>query len=114
MPPEIGTAVSPPPSLSPPQPLICSHEAELGRLNEAIVEIKDTLKDLKDLLSSNAALTERMDMAKSTILNIDTRLRKLEVSVAQHQGSGKWLERIVWCLVSLALGAFLGGVAGRY
>lgn len=85
----------------------CSHEAELGRLNEAIVEIKDTLKDLKELLSSNAALTERMDMAKSTIQNIDIRLRKLEVSVAQHHGAGKWLERVVWGIITLALSALL-------
>lgn len=84
----------------------CAHEAELGRLDEAIIEIKDTLRDVKELLKSNATLSERMTAAQTAISNIDTRLRKLELAVARHQGSGKWIERVVWCLVSAALGFY--------
>ena len=35
----------------------CTHEADISLLNTAIVEIKDTLKDLKELLLSNAILS---------------------------------------------------------
>ena len=84
----------------------CTHEADIGILNAAIIEIKDTLKDLKDLLSSNAVLAERMSTAQITIANIDTRVRKLELAAAQNRGSGKWIERVVWCLVSAALGFY--------
>ena len=84
----------------------CTHEADIGILNAAIIEIKDTLKDLKDLLSSNAVLAEKMSTAQITIANIDTRVRKLELAVAQSKGAGKWVERVVWCLVSAALGFY--------
>ena len=84
----------------------CAHEADISLLNTAIVEIKDTLKDLKELLLSNAVLSEQVSHFKESITNIDIRLRKLELDVAQGKGSNKWIERVVWCLTSAALGFY--------
>ena len=84
----------------------CTHEADISLLNTAIVEIKDTLKDLKELLLSNAVLSEQVSHFKESITNIDIRLRKLELDVAQGKGSNRWIERVVWCLTSAALGFY--------
>ena len=84
----------------------CAHEADISLLNTAIVEIKDTLKDLKELLLSNAVLSEQVSHFKESITNIDNRLRKLELDVAQGKGSNRWIERVVWCLTSAALGFY--------
>ena len=84
----------------------CAHEADISLLNTAIVEIKDTLKDLKELLLSNAVLSEQVSHFKE---NINIRLRKLELDVAQGKGANRWVERVVWCLTSAALGYYLKG-----
>ena len=86
----------------------CTHEADISLLNTAIVEIKDTLKDLKELLLSNAILSEQVSHFKD-ITNIDIRLRKLELDVAQGKGANRWVERVIWCLTSAALGYYLKG-----
>ena len=82
----------------------CAHEADISLLNTAIVEIKDTLKDLKELLLSNAVLSEQVSHFKENITSIDIRLRK-----AQGKGANRWVERVVWCLTSAALGYYLKG-----
>ena len=87
-------------------PTPCAHEADISLLNTAIVEIKDTLKDLKELLLSNAVLSEQFSHFKESITNIDIRLRKLELDVAQGKGSNRW---VVWCVTSAALGYYLKG-----
>lgn len=46
-----------PAPMVPPHP--CQHEGDISVLNAALAEIKDTLRDLKDLLASNAALRNR-------------------------------------------------------
>ena len=85
-------------------PVPCTNDADISLLNTAIVEIKDTLKDLKELLLSNAVLSEQVSHFKEDITNIDIRLRKLELDVAQGKGANRWVERVIWCLTSVALG----------
>nr|DAU99848.1 MAG TPA: hypothetical protein [Caudoviricetes sp.] len=85
-------------------PTPCAHEADISLLNTAIVEIKDTLKDLKELLLSNAVLSEQVSHFKESITNIDIRLRKLELDVAQGKGSNRWIERVVWILLTGTIG----------
>lgn len=69
-----------PTPMVPPHP--CQHEGDISVLNAALAEIKDTLRDLKDLLASNAALEEQ----------------------ARSKGNSKWTDRIVWAITSAALG----------
>lgn len=64
----------------------CAHEADISLLNTAIVEIKDTLKDLKELLLSNAVLSEQVSHFKENITSIDIRLRKQTVSFHRMAG----------------------------
>ena len=69
-----------PAQMVPPHP--CQHEGDISVLNAALAEIKDTLRDLKDLLASNAALEEQ----------------------AKSKGNSKWTDRIIWAITSAALG----------
>ncbi|MDE7064397.1 MAG: hypothetical protein K2O70_02860 [Desulfovibrionaceae bacterium] len=85
----------------------CTHEADIGSLNTAILEIKDTLRDLKDLLTSNAILEEQAVQFQHSLENIDKRLRTLELDVAHGKGTARWLERLAWAVMSLALGGLL-------
>ena len=87
----------------------CTHESDFGILNTTIVEIKDTLKDLKDVLTSNAVLAEQVNAIKETLSTVDMRVRKVELDIAQHRGSDKWIEKVIWCLLSAALGFYLKG-----
>lgn len=103
----MSTSVQPASPSSPPPH--CTHEADISLLNTAIVEIKDTLKDLKELLLSNAVLSEQVAQFKENITSIDIRLRKLELDVAQGKGSNRWVERVIWCVTAAALGYYLKG-----
>lgn len=98
------------PSSSPPH--TCKHEADFGGLNAAILEIKDTLRDLKDLLTSNAVLEEQAVQFRQSLVNIDKRLHKLELDVAHGKGSSRWMERVAWAVMSLALGGLLAASKG--
>ena len=88
----------------------CTHESDFGILNTTIVEIKDTLKDLKDVLTSNAVLAEQVNQIKEASINISTRLHKVEIEMANHSGSDKWIERFIWCFLSAVLGFYIKGV----
>ena len=99
---------TPPVPSSAPHP--CKHEADFGILNTAVLEIKDTLRDLKDLLAASAVLEERAEQFRRAITSIETRLRGVEVEMALGKGSSRWMERVVWFVVSGALGALLATV----
>lgn len=85
----------------------CAHEADISLLNTAIVEIKDTLKDLKELLLSNAVLSEQVSHFKENITSIDIRLRKLELDMAQGKGNSHWMERILWLIITIILSGMI-------
>lgn len=87
----------------------CTHEADISILNAAMLEIKDTLRDMKDLLTSNAVLEEQAVHFRESLINMDIRLRKVELDVAQNKGSNRWLDRVVWCVTAAALGYYLKG-----
>lgn len=82
----------------------CAHESDISILNAAMLEIKDTLRDMKDLLTSNAVLEEQSVQFRESLLNINIRLRKVELEAAQNKGSNRWLDRVVWCVTAAALG----------
>lgn len=86
----------------PPHP--CQHEGDISVLNAALAEIKDTLRDLKDLLASNAALEEQAIITRNSLKEINERLRSVELEQARSKGNSKWTGRIVWGITSAALG----------
>lgn len=89
----------------------CAHEADIGILNTAIVEIKDTLRNLTDLLTSNAVLEEQAVTTRNRIKELDNRVRELEINSALAKGRNIFTERVVWSLVCAALAGwkFIGG-----
>lgn len=82
----------------------CQHEGDILVLNTALAEIKDTLRDLKDLLASNAALEEQAIITRNSLKEINERLRSVELEQARSKGNSKWTDRIVWAITSAALG----------
>lgn len=96
-----------PPETSPQHPHRCTHENEFGVLAATMSEIKDTLRDLKDLLTSNAILEERTEALRQQGHGMEKRLQRVEITVAKWTGSSKWVERLVWLAVT---GALTGGV----
>ena len=90
---------------SPPHP--CSHESDFGAINTAIKGIQETLGDLKKILTSNAALEEQAQQFRSQLNNLFERLHTVELEQAASKGASKWVDRVIWCLVSLGLGALL-------
>lgn len=81
----------------------CHHEGDITILNTAILEIKDTLRDMKDLLTSNAVLEEQAVVTRSSLKNHDERLRTVELELAQSKGMNRWIDRIVWAVTAAAL-----------
>lgn len=89
-----------PAQMVPPHP--CQHEGDISVLNAALAEIKDTLRDLKDLLASNAALEEQAIITRNSLKEINERLRSVELE--QAKSNSKWTDRIIWAITSAALG----------
>ena len=84
-------------------PHTCKKDSELSMLHDAIIDIKDTLRDLKDLLISNAVLEKQSEQFRKDIDALFSRLNKLEVRAARASGSSIWVERVVWALICAAL-----------
>ena len=85
----------------------CSHESDFGAINTAIKGIQETLGDLKKILTSNASLEEQAQQFRSQLNNLFERVRVVELEQATSKGSAKWTDKVIWCLVSLGLGALL-------
>lgn len=100
-----------PAPMVPPHP--CQHEGDISVLNAALAEIKDTLRDLKDLLASNAALEEQAIITRNSLKEINERLRSVELEQARSKGNSKWTDRILWVITSAALGLLLGMASGK-
>ena len=100
-----------------PAPMVlphpCQHEGDISVLNAALAEIKDTLRDLKDLLASNAALEEQAIITRNSLKEINERLRSVELEQARSKGNSKWTDRILWAITSAALGLLLGMASGK-
>lgn len=85
----------------------CLHEADLAIVKDAIVDIRESLKSITELLTAHAVLDNRVSVIKEDVHNINLRLSALELAVARQHGTNRWMERVVWALVSSALMALL-------
>jgi len=87
--------------------LPCHHETDIGILKATAVEIKDSLARLTALLTSNAVLEEQVMQFRKRLTLIETQLHEVELEIAHAQGSSRWIERVVWAIVTLSLAALL-------
>ena len=87
----------------------CSHEADFGSLHTAIQGINETLADIKQVLTKHAVLEEQNAQMRGQISHLFTRLHDLELKQAHHHGSGTWIEKAVWIIVSMAVVALVSG-----
>ena len=86
----------------------CIHESDISILKSAMLEVKDNLKSITALLTSNAVLEEQVASLRTRGDGVTLRLAAVELALAQQKGVSRWLERVVWVLVSGGLMAALG------
>lgn len=86
----------------------CIHESDISILKSAMLEVKDSLKSITTLLTSNAVLEEQVTSLRTMTDRVGSRLTTVELVLAQQKGVGRWIERAVWVLVSGGLMAVLG------
>ena len=70
--------------------------------------LEPALDKLADLNTSLALLRNQTDAMERLISGLTERLTKMEISHADASGGNRWTERIIWALVSLAIGGLLG------
>lgn len=89
----------------------CAHEADISVLSAALPEIRENLKQISELLMSNAVLEEQSLTLRNRLKEIDNRVRELEINSALAKGRNIFTERVVWSLVCAALAGwkFIGG-----
>lgn len=89
----------------------CPHESDINVLSAALPEIRENLKQISELLMSNAVLEEQALTMRNRVKEIDNRVRELEITVAHAKGKSAFTERVVWSLVCTALAGwkFIGG-----
>ena len=92
----------------------CTHESDFALLNQAILDIKDNLTYMRDLMTSNAVLEEQVSTLNREMKNVKKEMDEVRIMQAKASGSSAWIEKICWGLVTLALGAMIGVVSGRY
>lgn len=87
----------------------CEHEPDFALLNQAILDIKDNLTYMRDLMTSNAVLEEQVSTLNREMKNVKRDMVEVKLMQAKASGSSAWIEKICWGLIALALGALLGG-----
>ena len=85
----------------------CQYETDIGILKATAEEIKDALARLTALLTANAVLEEQVAQFRKRLGTIESRLHEVELEIAHSQGSSRWIERVVWAVVTLSLAALL-------
>lgn len=88
----------------------CSRESDFAILNQAILDIKDNLTYLRDLMTSNAVLEEQVSTLNREMKTVKQEIDEVRLIQARASGSSAWIEKICWGLIALALGAMLGSV----
>lgn len=90
----------------------CSHESDINILRSAVLEMKETLKYITDLLMSNAVLEEQVAALHTSKHALEERLHNVELEIAQQKGSARWVERVVWLFITAGLTGLLTWQAG--
>lgn len=99
---------TPPPLSHPPtHPSPCLHEADISVLQQAVVEIKDNLKNLTALLTSYAVLEEQAGNFRESIKRLEYRLGKVEEKLTHLSTRSGWAEKLVWYVVAAACGGII-------
>ena len=92
----------------------CFHEIDIGMLKHSIQNTESQLKKVLELLEKQAKLEEKSNQIEHMVISMDKRLRYVEAAVANHGGSAKWIDRIVWMFITaLASGGLVFQFMGK-
>ena len=83
-------------------------EERLIKLEVGQGAIHKTLSDMKELLSTSIRNEERVRTLQEKNSDQESRLRRLESTLA----ASKWIERVVWILVTGGVGFLLSRLKG--
>ncbi len=81
----------------------CVYESDISLLKAAVLDIKDSVHDMKDLLTAKAVLEEQVVATRYSLQTLETRIHDLELNNAMHKGRGLVNERLIWALFSSAM-----------
>lgn len=85
----------------------CMHESDWALCKQDICDLKTNLKSISQSLESlkldDAVFKECITNMKITVDVINTKLTDMEVKIASHSGSNKWIERLLWAVVGCIL-----------
>jgi len=87
----------------------CNHEAEFGAFHESLADIKQAISGLCKLIEGQGRLEERVKANEKAITELRDVTSKLVTTQARCSGSNQWVEKTIWVILSLGLGALFGG-----
>ena len=90
------------------------HKSDWAVCKQDIRELKDIAVILDNLKLDNAVLKENVANMKIIVDSINSKLTDMEIKFATHNGSNKWIERIicgiVGCLISVSFTLLATGI----
>lgn len=84
-------------------PHTCTQDGRFDRVEVALDEIKDAIKQITDLMVSSARVDEQLKVVMARVLDFENRLRTLETTNA----IARWIERVILALISGAVVYFI-------
>ena len=81
---------------------VCTQEVEIGGIKAAILEMKDTLKKISELLVGQATNAEKIKDCEEVLKDHEKRIRVVEKESQANTGKVTWMERLIWsCVVAM-------------
>lgn len=90
----------------------CVQSEEISGIKAAIVEMKEYLKKISDLLVGQATNAERLKEHDHILKDHEDRIRTVEKDTQHNTGKVTWMERFVWAVVTGLVGFIFYSLRG--
>lgn len=79
-------------------------EDRLVRIEEKLDKMSEAIVSLARMEERMITLFKRMDTYDNQQATLSERVTKVEVTQATNNGSGKWVDKVIWVLIAGAIG----------
>lgn len=79
-------------------------EDRLVRIEEKLDKMSEAIVSLARMEERMITLFKRMDTYDNQQAILSERVTKVEVTQATNNGSGKWVDKVIWVLIAGAIG----------
>ena len=79
-------------------------EDRLVRIEEKLDKMSEAIVSLARMEERMITLFKRMDTYDNQQAMLSERVTKVEVTQATNNGSGKWVDKVIWVLIAGAIG----------